>query len=47
MAVCTSLFCKQKLIWENVFDNIQKKNIERALENSDDTFIYIVSLKKR
>ena len=38
---------KQKLIWENVFDNIQKKNTERAPENSNDTFIYIVSLKKR
>ena len=43
ITVCTSLFCRLKLIQETTFENIEKKNIERVPENTSDIFICIVS----
>ena len=46
MAACTGLLCKPKLIRKTIFQNVEKKNTERVPKNTNDTFIYIVSMKK-
>lgn len=45
MAVCTTLHSRPKLFLL-IFDNIEKKNIERVPEDIDDTYIYTEPMKK-